>query len=1074
MFNKQKGFALALALGQIILILPLLFWLLRQPTAVHALNWNVNTFTDASDGSCGDGTCSLRDAVLLASATDTIYLPAGNYTLSSALGEISIAKTISLVGQGTTPADTTIDGDHAIRLFNISSGSVTFNNLTLQNGQPASGNGGAILTSGTSSITLDNSIITNSVTLGNGGGIYLASGTLNILNGSQVVSNTAVASASGSGGGIYSNNGPVNLTDSTIASNTAQLGGGLTLNLAAAQLTINNGQFLNNKALLINSFTGGALNIGFGSAIMHSGLISGNTAFRGAGAVINSGSFTLNGGTVTDNESDYGAAFYVRNPSALLTINEGTINSNRSVAAIFGGGALYIFQGQAVQNGGAINGNTAVNLGGAMEVRQGGFTMNGGTISGNSAGNWGGAIYNDMGTITITNGTLTNNNSALGGGAIATGADSHNLIRQSVIYTNTSPAQTGGAILNTGTLTLTNVTLSDNLANVGGALQNEGTATLTNVTVYENTAVSSGGGLNENGGTLNVVNSLIAGNSAPTGADCAGTIVSQGYNLIQDSTDCTVSGSTTGNIGGDPLLAALALNGGSTLNHAIGSSSPALDAGDNATCASIDQRGVSRPIDGNGDTTATCDIGAFERGASLTIDDVTITEGNSGSKTASFTVTLVPASPAPVTVNYATADGTAVLADTDYVNSSGQLTFVPGDTEKIIEITINGDSKDEWDETFLVNLSGASEATISDGQGVGTITNDDTAPTLSIADTSVTEGDSGTTTAAFTVTLSAISGKTVEVDFATGDDTAVSPTDYTADSGTLTFTPNDTQEVINISVNGDLTDEDAESFFVTLSNESNATIADGEATGSLTDDDNPPHISINDIMVTEGSSGTSNATFTVMLDQASSKTITVDYETFADSATAGTDYTITSGTLTFDPGNTQKTITVLVTGDPIDENDELFFVNLTGAANATLADDQGQATITDDDAPPTLSIADVTVIEGDSGTKTAVFTISLSHESSKVVTVDVDSSDGTAAAGEDYTAVATTLIFNPGESLSQIVNVTIHADTTTESSETFLLTLSSASNATLGSSQATGTISDDDGIYIFLPFVVKP
>ena len=1070
---KRKGFAIGLAASQAIIILPLLFWLFQHTPIAYAADLNVNTFTDASDGSCIDDTCSLRDAISVAMPNDSIFLPAGSYVLS--LGQISVAKTINLIGQGATAANTIIDGNNADRLFSITSGTVTFTNLTLQDGQPASGNGGAIATSGVGSITLDNAIVQENISLGNGGGIFLASGVLNIINGSQILSNTAVV-GNNSGGGIYTQQGTISLTDSTVTDNSAQFGGGIYLNQAAAQLTINNSQILNNQGLaaMINSFTGGGVNTGAGSVIMNSGLISGNTAFRGAGALVGSGSFTLNGGTITDNESDYGGGFYVVGSNALLTINGGSVTGNRSIASIFGGGALYIFQGHVVQNGGEINDNTAVNFGGAMEVRFGSFEMNGGTISGNSADNWGGAIYNDQGFITLTNGTLTNNYSRLGGGAIATGGSSNNLISNSVIYTNsTSITQTGGAILNTGTLTLTSVTLSDNFAEEGGGLHNEGIATLTNVTIYENTAVSNGGGLHENGGTLNVVNSIIASNSASTGPDCAGTIVSQGYNLIQDATGCTVSGSTTGNVSGDPLLAALALNGGTTLNHAIGSSSPALDVGDNSSCASTDQRGFPRPIDGDNNATIICDIGAFELGIPLEISDAAIIEGDNGSKLATFTVTLAAASPSTVSVDYATSDDTTVAPD-DYLAKSGQLTFTPGDTEEIITITINGDETDEYDETFLVTLSNPSNANLSDDTAQGTITNDDTAPMLSIANTSVTEGDSGTTTATFTVALSAFSGKTVEVNFDTADDTAVTPTDYVAASSSVSFTPGDTQEIINITVNADLTDEDAESFFVNLSGASNATFNDSQASGTITDDDDPPNISIDDISVSEGNSGSSNATFTVSLDEASGKIVTVDYETLADSAAAGTDYTITSETITFTPGSDSETITIAVTGDTIDEDDETFFVNLSNETNASLADSQGEATITDDDAPPTISIDDVTVVEGDSGTGTAVFTASLSHASSKIITVDVDSTDSTATAGDDYTAVSDSLIFNPGGPLSQTVSVTINGDEAQEGNETFLLALGSPTNATLGDGEATGTITDDDGFFVYIPFVVSP
>jgi hypothetical protein len=109
------------------------------------------------------------------------------------------------------------------------------------------------------------------------------------------------------------------------------------------------------------------------------------------------------------------------------------------------------------------------------------------------------------------------------------------------------------------------------------------------------------------------------------------------------------------------------------------------------------------------------------------------------------------------------------------------------------------------------------------------------------------------------------------------------------------------------------------------------------------------------------------------------------------------------------------------------------------------------------------------------GAGTAVFTVSLSHPSSKVITVDVASSDGSATVGVDYTAVPpTTLTFIPASLLSQTVSVTINGDETSEGNETFLLTLSTPTNATLGSSSATGTITDDDGNFVYIPFVITP
>lgn len=833
---------LGLVISQTLILLPLLFWLFNQAKPAHAASYNINTFNDIADGDCDDSSCSLRDAVALASSGDIIYLPAGTYLLSPGMGELAVAsKSISLVGQGATASETMIDGGSAMRLFNIASGAVTFSHLTLQNGQPASGNGGAILVSGVANVTLDDAILRNNTTAGSGGGLYADNGLLNVLNGSQIVSNTAVTAANASGGGVYINKGDMTLVNSTVAYNQANYGGGIRLNQASSSLTITNSQLLRNQGLAVNVFTGGAIHTGSGEAIMHSGLISGNLAYRGAGVLVENGRFTLNGGTLTNNESTYGGGAYVVYDNALLTLNGGSISGNRSTAGMFGGGGLYIFRGSVVQNGGEINGNSANFLGGAMEVRFGSFTMNGGTIANNSANSEGGGIYNAEGTITLNNGTLTGNSSLAGGGAIATGITSQNQINNSVIYSNHS-SQGGGAIFNAGTLTLTNVTLSANQANNGGGLQNSGTASLNNVTIFENTAVSNGGGIHENGVSLTLANTILAGNSAPNGPDCTGTLVSDGYNLIQNSSACTVSGSSSGNIGGNPQLAELALNGGPTLNHLPGSTSPVIDAGNNATCAANDQRGVGRPLDGNSDTQFVCDIGAVEFGSggspvpSLTIANSSVNEGNSGSTTATFTVTLSAASAATVQVNYTTVNGTAV-ANTDYQFASGALTFTPGDLEKIVNITINGDTIDEENETFQVTLSGASNATIADGQATGTITNDDDPPALSITDPNVTEGNNGSTNAAFTLSLSHPSSKTVTVNYATQASSATAGSDFTAQSGTVTFAPGDTTKTVQIAVLGDTIDEENETFFLTLSNPSNVTLPDTQGQATIHDDD---------------------------------------------------------------------------------------------------------------------------------------------------------------------------------------------------------------------------------------------
>src|SRR6185369_14022926 len=249
------------------------------------------------------------------------------------------------------------------------------------------------------------------------------------------------------------------------------------------------------------------------------------------------------------------------------------------------------------------------------------------------------------------------------------------------------------------------------------------------------------------------------------------------------------------------------------------------------------------------------------------------------------------------------------------------LTFTPGQTTKTISVVVNGDTLNEADETFVVNLSNAVNATIADDQGVGTIQNDDAVPSLVIDDVTVTEGNAGTVNADFTVTLSAASGQTVTVDYATANGTAVAPGDYTARATTtLVFTPGQTTKTISVVVNGDTLNEADETFVVNLSNAVNAAIADNQGVGTILNDEGVALLSISDVTVTEGNAGTVNADFTVTLSAASGQTVTVDYATANGSAVAPGDYTArATTTLTFTPGQTTKTISVVVNGDTLNE-----------------------------------------------------------------------------------------------------------------------------------------------------------
>jgi hypothetical protein len=220
----------------------------------------------------------------------------------------------------------------------------------------------------------------------------------------------------------------------------------------------------------------------------------------------------------------------------------------------------------------------------------------------------------------------------------------------------------------------------------------------------------------------------------------------------------------------------------------------------------------------------------------LRINDVTVTEGNTGIASATFTVTLSAASSQTVTVVYATGDGTAT-AGSDYQAAGGTLTFAPGETTKTFGVLVNGDRLAEPNETFVVNLSSPTNATITDSQGVGTIV--DNEPRISISDVTRSEGRKNQTTLfTFTVTLSTPYDQAVTMSFRTVDGTATtSDHDYVAQTGTLTFAPGETSKTITIVVNGDNKHESNEFFYLDLfGNSSNSWFTKNRGIGTILND----------------------------------------------------------------------------------------------------------------------------------------------------------------------------------------------------------------------------------------------
>ncbi len=432
---------------------------------------------------------------------------------------------------------------------------------------------------------------------------------------------------------------------------------------------------------------------------------------------------------------------------------------------------------------------------------------------------------------------------------------------------------------------------------------------------------------------------------------------------------------------------------------------------------------------------------------SFSVDDATVTEGD----TAVFTVTKSGNASQSYTVDYVTADGTAA-AGTDYTAANGTLTFLTSDATKTVSITTASGGVVS-SENFYVNLSNPSAiSTISQAQGTGTINEIAPTPSFAISDASVTEGG----VISFTVIKTGATTLTHAVSYASADGTASATSDYTATSGSLSFTSAETAKTINVSTGNDATYENNETVIVNLTAPTNgATLADGQATGTINNDDSAPSFSINNVSISEGG----NLSFTVTKTGAASQTHAVNYATTNGTAASGSDYTSASGSLSFTSAQTSKTVTVVTLGDSVYENNETVNLNLSAATGgATISDGLGVGTINNNDTAPAFSVNNVAVTEGG----TLSFTVTKTGSTALSHNINYATANGTATAGSDYTAKSGTLAFTSGQTTKSVTVATIQ-DSTVESNETVNLNLSVATGgATISDGLGVGTINNDD------------
>ena len=458
----------------------------------------------------------------------------------------------------------------------------------------------------------------------------------------------------------------------------------------------------------------------------------------------------------------------------------------------------------------------------------------------------------------------------------------------------------------------------------------------------------------------------------------------------------------------------------------------------------------------------------------MSAGDVTGSEGEPVNLTATLSAPPGPGQTAIVDWALVADEGAgAATSGVDFATATGTAVFTAGETEQTIPAATVEDVLHEANETFSLQLTkptthgtGGFTYALTDGAGVGTIQDDDAAPTLSISDVTVNpEGATDETkTATFTVTKDGSTDQEATVHYATADGSATQPSDYTQSQGDLTFAPGDTQKQITIDVKGDVLDEANETFSVVLSAPTQSTIADGSGTGSITDDDAAVSaFSIDDVTIAEGNSGTTDATFTVTKTGPSGQVATVSYATTQGTALASEDFTAGSGQVVFLPNETTKSVTVAVLGDVVDEPNEAFTVALSEPLNASIVqgEDVGTATITDDDAMPTLAVDNVSLTEGNTGSLAATFHVTKTGATVHDVSVKYATADWNAKKGVDYDEVSGTLTFAPSET-SKVVAVPVRGDLLDEVNETYSFNLSVPTSATISDALAAGVIIDND------------
>ncbi|HLF16973.1 MAG TPA: Calx-beta domain-containing protein [Candidatus Thermoplasmatota archaeon] len=439
-----------------------------------------------------------------------------------------------------------------------------------------------------------------------------------------------------------------------------------------------------------------------------------------------------------------------------------------------------------------------------------------------------------------------------------------------------------------------------------------------------------------------------------------------------------------------------------------------------------------------------------------------------------FTVTRTGATEIASTVTATIAPVTATSGSDFTLPAPVTLNFPPGTSTQNVAVTLLADALHENDETLTLTLSNPTEATLGTSVGTGTISNDDAAPTLTLADGSALEADQGSVLLPLTLTLSAPSGLATTVTYATTSGTATTSLDFAATTATATFPAGQTSLTLYLPIYPDTLDEGNpgnEAFTVTLSSPVNAGITDGTATATILDDD-VALLRPLDRDAIEGDAGTTTFDLYATLTKPYHQDLTITYALADASATQPADYQVpsTPHTLLIPAQTSVVALPITLQGDTLDEGaGEAFTFTLTGNDRGLgyfAGDDAATGTILDDDGEPTVAITLPTLTEDAGGVQQIRF--DLVGVSGGAPSFAYTLTDGNAVRSDyadpcttnDYcAAVSGTVTFT---TTPQFVDLTVRDDARDEFDETFTLTLGSPSSLTLGQTTFTLRIRDND------------